>query len=88
MLGGKYNLATRNIPVSYVTHVEVIRNYYDKKIDKDKPSEAVAMNIRLSNKAKFKSFGTEEAGNGYMDDDNNQLQYLAGVTGMLFYNTI
>ena len=87
MLGGKYNLATRNIPATYVTRVEVIRNYHEKKIDKDKPSEAVAMNIRLSNKAKFKPFGTEEAGIGYMDDDNNQLQYLAGVTGMLFNST-
>jgi len=27
LLGGKYNLATRNIPADYVTNVEIVRNH-------------------------------------------------------------
>ena len=42
------------------------------------------MNIRLANKAKFKPFGQEEAGAGYMEDGNDRLQTLLGVTGMMF----
>ncbi|MBR6276630.1 MAG: carboxypeptidase-like regulatory domain-containing protein [Prevotella sp.] len=28
LLGGKYNLATRNIPADYVTQVEIVRNHH------------------------------------------------------------
>ena len=28
LLGGKYNLATRNIPADYVTNVEIVRNHH------------------------------------------------------------
>ena len=62
LLGGKYNLATRNIPADYVTNVEIVRNHYSRRVEKDVPSNEVSMNIRLSNKAKFKSFGQEEGG--------------------------
>lgn len=62
LLGGKYNLATRNIPADYVTNVEIVRNHHSRRVEKDVPSNEVSMNIRLSNKAKFKPFGQEEGG--------------------------
>ena len=64
LLGGKYNLATRNIPADYVTNVEIVRNHHSRRVEKDVPSNEVSMNIKLSNKAKFKPFGQEEAGAG------------------------
>ena len=84
MLGGKYNLATRNIPADYVTQVEIVRNHHSRRVEKDVPSNEVSMNIKLSNKAKFKPFGQEEAGAGYMEDSNDKLQALLGLTGMMF----
>ncbi len=84
MLGGKYNLATRNIPADYVTQVEIVRNHHSRRVEKDVPSNEVSMNIRLSKKAKLKPFGQEEAGTGYMEDGNDKLQALLGVTGMMF----
>lgn len=86
LLGGKYNLATRNIPADYVTNVEIVRNYHSRRVEKDVPSNEVSMNIKLSNKAKFKPFGQEEAGAGYMEDGNDKLQALLGLTGMMFTN--
>ncbi|MBQ6194065.1 MAG: carboxypeptidase-like regulatory domain-containing protein [Prevotella sp.] len=64
MLGGKYNLATRNIPADYVTNVEIVRNHHSRRVEKDVPSNEVSMNIKLSKKAKLKPFGQEEAGIG------------------------
>lgn len=84
LLGGKYNLATRNIPVDYVTQVEIVRNHHSRRVEKDVPSNEVSMNIKLSKKAKFKPFGQEEVGVGYMEDGNDELQALLGVTGMMF----
>ena len=86
MLGGKYNLATRNIPADYVTQVEIVRNHHSRRVEKDVPSNEVSMNIKLSNKAKFKPFGQEEAGAGYMDDGKDKVQALLGLTGMMFTN--
>jgi len=64
MLGGKYNLATRNIPADYVTNVEIVRNHHSRRVEKDVPSNEVSMNIKLSKKAKLKPFGQEEVGVG------------------------
>ena len=86
LLGGKYNLATRNIPADYVTSVEIMRNHHSRRVEKDVPSNEVSMNIKLSNKAKFKPFGQEEAGAGYMEDGDDRLQALLGLTGMMFTN--
>ena len=84
MLGGKYNLATSNIPADYVTQVEIVRNHHSRRVERDVPSNEVSMNIRLSKKAKLKPFGQEEAGAGYMKDGNDRLQALLGLTGMMF----
>ena len=64
LLGGKYNLATRNIPADYVTNVEIVRNHHSRRVERDVPSNEVSMNIKLAKKAKFKPFGQEEAGVG------------------------
>lgn len=84
LLGGKYNLATRNIPADYVTTVEIVRNHHSRKVEKELPSNEVSMNIKLNKKAKFKPFGQEEAGAGYMQDGRDKLNALLGVTGMMF----
>lgn len=53
MLDGRYNLATKNIPSDYATQVEILRHHKNRKIDKDLPSNDVAINVKLSHKAKF-----------------------------------
>ncbi len=83
LLGGKYSLATKNLPASYVTNVEVLNNHQDVKMDKDLYSDNVALNIKLSSKAKLKPVGTSELLLGYCDD----LVYKMGVTGMFFTPT-
>ncbi len=80
LLGGKYNIATTNIPASYVNQVQVLNNHQEAKIDKDVFSDNVAINIKLSDKAKLKPTGTYKASAGYGDD---WLYSLSGA-GMLF----
>lgn len=81
LLGGRYNLATKNIPAEKVTGVEVLRHHQANKVDKQELSNNVALNIRLSPKAQLKPFGTYEARLGYRPE---RLLYGAGGTGMLF----
>lgn len=81
MLGGKYNLATKNIPAEYATQVDVMKHHKHRKIDADEESDDVAINVKLSNKAKFKPFGQPAAGIGLREDD---LLYALGLTGMMF----
>lgn len=84
LLNGKYNLATRNITADNAKTVQLIRNFHSRKVDEGKPSDNVAMNIKLADKAKFKPFGSEEAGVGYMEEGRDELQLILGLTGMLF----
>lgn len=84
LLNGKYNLATRNITVDNVKTVQLIRNFHSRKVDGGKPSDNVAMNIKLADKAKLKPFGSEEVGVGYMEEGRDELQMILGLTGMLF----
>ncbi len=81
MLGGRYSLATRNIPAQLTQSVEVLRNHNDRKIDKDEESDDVAINIRLDKKAKFRPFGQTQLGAGWREDDP---LYALGLTAMLF----
>ena len=88
MLGGKYNLATRNIPADYVTNVEIVRNHHSRRVEKDVPSNEVSMNIKLSKKAKLKPFGQEEVGVGVqptpLPSGGAGAGFLLGLTGMMF----
>ena len=81
MLGGRYNLATKNIPAEYATQVDIMKHHKHRKIDADEESDAVAINIKLSKKAQFKPFGQPEFGVGMRE---NKLLYAAGATEMLF----
>ncbi len=81
MLGGRYNLATKNIPAEYATQVDIMKRHKHRKIDADEESDAVAINIKLSKKAQFKPFGQPEFGVGVRED---KVLYAAGATGMMF----
>lgn len=81
LLGGRYNLATQNVPADKVTGVEVLRHHQANKVDKQELSDNVALNIKLSSKARLKPFGTYEVRLGYRPD---KWLYGAGGTGMLF----
>ena len=80
LLGGKYNMATQNLPASYVTSVQVINNHQPVKVDEAVFSDDVAINIKLSKHAKLRPVGTYEATVGRGDKTR---YYLAGA-GMLF----
>ncbi|MDE5555464.1 MAG: carboxypeptidase regulatory-like domain-containing protein, partial [Muribaculaceae bacterium] len=80
LLDGKYNLATDNIPADYVQAVQVLNNHKDSKIDKDRFSDDVAINIKLEPWARFKPMGTYEAAAGWGDD----ALYRLGGAGMMF----
>ncbi len=80
MLGGKYNIATDNIPANYVQAVQVLNNHKDAKIDKDEMSDDVAINIKLEPWAKFRPMGTYEASAGWGD----RALYRVGGAGMMF----
>ena len=82
LLGGRYNLATRNIPIDKITDVEVLRHHQHNKVDKNELSSNVALNIRLTEKAKIKPFGTYELRAGV--DADHTLLYGGSGTAMLF----
>ena len=81
LAGGKYALATRNLPAEYVKSVEVLHRHHDIKKDKGRYSDKVALNVRLKEKVNFKPVGTTEVTAGYGD---GKVRYFAGGTGMLF----
>lgn len=80
LLGGQYNIATNNIPASYVATVQVLNNHNAAKIDKGTFSDNVALNVKLFSNVKFRPVGTMEAVTGYGDE---WLYQLSGA-GMLF----
>lgn len=80
LLGGKYNIATTNIPASYVNSVQVLNNHQAVNMNKDIFSDDVAINIHLNPNARFKPIGTYEGSVGYGDD----WLYQASGAGMLF----
>ncbi len=82
LLGGKYNVATDNLSVAAVSNVEILNNHQSVNMDKDVFSDNVAINIKLSTKAKFKPIGSSEAKVGYSD---RWLHEVSGA-GMMFNN--
>ena len=80
LMGGRYDIATTNIPASYVDAIEIINNHKDRKIDRDIFSDNVAMNVRLKPKAKIRPTGTYSASVGLGDP----LPFAASGAGMLF----
>ena len=80
LMGGKYDIATTNIPASYVDAIEILNNHKDKKIDRDIFSDNVAMNVRLKPKAKIRPTGTYSASVGM----GEPLPLAASGAGMLF----
>lgn len=80
LMGGKYDIATTNIPASYVDAIEILNNHKDKKIDRDIFSDNVAMNVRLKPKAKIRPTGTYSASIGL----GEPLPLAASGAGMLF----
>lgn len=82
LLGGRYNIATDNLPAATVANVEILNNHQSVKMDNDIFSDNVAINIKLSSKAKFRPIGSYEVKGGYADD---WLYQLTGA-GMMFNN--
>ena len=80
LLGGKYNIATTNIPASYVNSVQVLNNHQPVNMNKDIFSDNVAINIKMSRNARFKPVGTYEGSLGYGD----RWLYNVSGAGMLF----
>lgn len=80
LLGGKYNIATTNIPAEYVNSVQILNNHQPVKMDKNIFSDDVAVNVKLSKKAKFRPVGSTEASVGY----GEKCLYQIGGSGMLF----
>lgn len=81
LLNGKYNIATNNIPAEYVNSVQVYNHHQPVKMNKDIFSDDVALNIKLSKKAKLKPVGTIE---GMLGLSKEKALYQFGGAGMLF----
>lgn len=81
LAGARYNQITRNMPSEYVTNVEVVENFNEARIDSGRQSDNVAMNIRLSNRVRFRPVGTSEVLAGTRGD---HFLWSLGATGMLF----
>ncbi|MDE7419210.1 MAG: carboxypeptidase-like regulatory domain-containing protein [Muribaculaceae bacterium] len=81
LMGGKYDIATTNIPASYVNAIEILNNHKDKKIDRDLFSDKVALNVRLKPKAKFRPTGTYSASAGVGE---TPIPLAASGAGMMF----
>lgn len=80
LMGGKYDIATTNIPSSYVDAIEILNNHKNRKIDRDIFSDNVAMNVRLKPKAKIRPTGTYSVSAGI----GKPMPLAASGAGMLF----
>ena len=80
LLGGQYNIATNNLPASYISTVQVLNHHQPVKLEKKVFSDQVALNVKLNPKAKFRPIGNYEASAGYGDE----MLYQLSAAGMLF----
>ncbi|MEH3114927.1 hypothetical protein [Pedobacter terrae] len=78
VLGGRYNLATKNVPGDLVDKIQVIQNDQPIKLLQGVVnSENVAINLKLNNKAKIKFIHTAEVGAGVKNKYNGQYNTIA-----------
>jgi hypothetical protein len=69
LLGGKYRIATDNLPVDVVQNVEVIEHFEPVKALKDiSDSDKIAVNLKLKKDRILKPFGTVSVGVGSFED--------------------
>lgn len=80
MLGGRYGVATTNIPASYVDAIEILNNHQGVKIDRKVFNDNVALNVRLKPKARLRPVGTYEVKGGY----GERVPWEASGASMLF----
>lgn len=81
LMGGSYNVATRNLEADMISAVEIIENHQRMAQKRGKEvSDNVALNLKLSKKARFKPAFALSGGYGYAE----RSEYSAGVLGMLF----
>lgn len=81
MLGGRYSLATRNLPAGYVSTVEVLNNHKERKMDAGKHSDEVALNVKLKSTARIRPVGTYE---GALGHGSGRMLYRIAGTAMIF----
>lgn len=68
LLGGRYTLASNNLPVEVVASVDIIENHQPvKALHGLQSNNKAALNIRLKEKFKLRPFGELEAGGGYAE---------------------
>lgn len=80
LLGGKYRKVTKTLEADKVATVDLLRHHQDRKMDKDEPSNQVALNVHLKEEAKLHPSWSGYGALGY----EKRLVYDGLVTGMLF----
>ncbi len=81
LMGGSYNVATRNLEADMINSVEIIENHQRMAQKRGKEiSDNVALNLKLSKKAKLRPAFALSGGYGYAEGP----EYSAGILGMLF----
>lgn len=81
LMGGSYNVATRNLEADMISTVEIIENHQRMAQKRGKEiSDNVALNLKLSKKAKLRPAYALSGGYGYAEG----VEYSAGILGMLF----
>lgn len=80
LLGGKYHKVTKTLEADKVATVDLLRHHQDRKMDKDEPSNQVALNVHLKEEAKLRPSWSGSGALGY----ERGLKYDGLVTGMLF----
>lgn len=88
LFDGKYNIALDRLKPEDIVSVDVIQNYQPIKVlQKSRLSDAVAMNLKLSPKAKNVLTGRLEIGSGWQQKTNNWLYDGSVSMGLFNANT-
>lgn len=84
LLGGQYHKATRNLDAKKVASVDVMRHHQDRKVDKDVPTNDVALNVRLEKDAKSRPVWSGSGAIGY----GGRVRYDTSLSSMLFAHSM